>query len=313
MQNLYAAPLEGVTFAVWRQAHRAVFGGADRYYAPFFSPGNNMRFQTKELRELSGGEPDLVPQVLTNRSDWFLWAANELRAMGYREVNFNLGCPSGTVVAKHKGSGALRDLGELDALLNEIFSGLPAGMQLSVKTRIGLNSPEEWPMLLEVFGRYPISELTVHPRVQREFYNGSAHRDVFLKTLEQTALPLVYNGDVTAPEDPAFSWGCGVMVGRGLVGDPALLRRVRGGAPADREELVRFHGLLLEGYAAYMPGEQPLLHRMKEFWRYFAASFGDADRPLKALQKAKTLPDYRSAADSILCTCPLRGEMMFIM
>ena len=307
MQNLYAAPLEGVTCAVWRQAHRVVFGGADRYYAPFFSPGNNMRFQAKELRELSGGESDLVPQVLTNRSDWFLWAANELCTMGYREVNFNLGCPSGTVVAKHKGSGALREPEALDKLLNEIFSGLPAGILLSVKTRIGLSSLDEWPALLEVFARYPISELTVHPRLQREFYNGSAHRDVFLKTMELTALPLVYNGDVTVPEDPAFSWGCGVMVGRGLVRDPALLRRVRGGAPASREELERFHALLLEGYAVYMPGEQPLLHRMKEFWSYFSASFAAADRPMKALQKAKTLADYQSAANAVLRGCPLRG------
>lgn len=305
MQNLYAAPLEGVTYAVWRSAQRRVFGGVDRYYAPFFSPGNNMRFQTKELRELSDREPDTVPQVLTNRSDWFLWAANTLHAMGYPELNFNLGCPSGTVVAKHKGSGALREPEALNILLQEIFTGLPAGMKLSIKTRIGISSVEEWPALLEVFSRYPISELTVHPRLQTELYRGTAHRDVFLHTMGRCSLPLVYNGDVTAPDDPAFAWDCSVMVGRGLVGDPALLRRVRGGAPAKRSELEEFHALLLEGYAAYMPGEQPLLHRMKEFWHYFAASFSDAERQLKALQKAKSLSDYKSAADSILRVCPL--------
>ena len=306
MNKRYAAPLEGVTYGVWRNAHRSVFGGADRYFAPFFAPNNSMRFQTKELRELTGGEPDLVPQILANRSDYFLWAAGELKAMGFREINFNLGCPSGTVVAKHKGSGALREPKELDALLEEIFSGLPAGMQLSVKTRIGLRSTDEWPALLEVFNKYPICELTVHPRLQYEFYSGTARRDVFLQTAAQTALPLVYNGDVTAPGDEAFSWDCGVMVGRGLVGNPALLRQERGGAPASRGELERFHGLLLEGYGEYMPGEQPLLHRMKEFWRYFADSFTEAERPMKALQKAKTMTDYRSAAESILKNCPLR-------
>lgn len=308
MEKLYAAPLEGVTYGVWRQAHRAVFGGADCYYTPFLAPGNSLRFQTKELRELSGGERDLVPQLLANRSDYFLWAAEELYAMGYREVNFNLGCPSGTVVAKHKGSGALRDPAELDALLDGIFSGLPAGMQLSVKTRIGLNSEDEWPALLEIFERYPICELTVHPRLQTEFYKGTARRAVFRETMAATKLPLVYNGDVTTPEDEAFSWGCGVMVGRGLIEHPALLRQVKGGPAASRGELETFHEMLLEGYRAYLPGEQPLLHRMKEFWRYFSASFAETERAMKALQKAKTLTDYRSAAESILRSCALASE-----
>ena len=307
-KQLYAAPLEGVSYGVWRHAHRSVFGGVNRYYAPFITPNNSMRFQTKELRELGAGEKDMVPQILTNRSDYFLWAANELHGMGYRELNLNLGCPSGTVVAKHKGSGALRDPDTLDQLLDGIFCGLPTGMQLSVKTRIGLKNTEEWPVLLEIFERYPISELTIHPRLQNEFYNGSAHRDVFLQTLEQTKLPLVYNGDIVAPDDPAFGWGCAVMTGRGLVGNPALLRQVRGGAPARREELLQFHELLLEGYQGYMPGEQPLLHRMKEFGRYFSASFAGADKELKRLQKSRSLPEYQSAAMAILKQCPMENE-----
>ena len=308
MEKLYAAPLEGVTYGVWRKAHRQVFGGADRYYAPFFAPNNSMRFQTKELRELNGGEPDLVPQVLANRSDYFLWAARALRDMGYEEVNFNLGCPSGTVTAKHKGSGLLREPAELDRLLDEIFSGLPEGLRLSVKTRIGLKDPGEWDTLLTVFDRYPISELTVHPRLQCEFYTGTARREVFLSSAAKTRLTLVYNGDVVSPEDEAFSWGCGVMVGRGLVSRPELLRMARGGAAASRDELALFHALLLEGYREYMPGEVPLLHRMKEFWRYFGESFDGTERLMKSLQKAKTMEDYRSAAEGILRGCALRDE-----
>ena len=306
--QLYAAPLEGVSYGVWRHAHRSVFGGVDRYYAPFITPNNSMRFQTKDLRELGAGESDLVPQILTNRSDYFLWAAVQLHQMGYEELNLNLGCPSGTVVAKHKGSGALREPKELDKLLDGIFSGLPTGMRLSVKTRIGMKSTDEWPTLLEVFERYPISELTIHPRLQNEFYHGYANREIFRQTMGKTNLPLVYNGDVTTPADPAFGWGSGVMVGRGLVGNPALLRQVRSGPPARREELEQFHELLLEGYRAYMPGEQPLLHRLKEFWRYFSASFAEADKELKRLQKARSLTEYRSAAMAILQQCSLKSE-----
>lgn len=303
----YAAPLEGVSGYVWRNAHRAVFGGADRYFTPFLAPDSNLRFQTKELRELTQGERDLVPQILTNRSDYFLWAARELQAMGYGEVNLNLGCPSGTVVAKHKGSGMLRSPEELDNFLSEIFSAC-AGINVSVKTRIGLKNAAEWDALLKVFERYPICELTVHPRTQCCFYDGAADRGVFLSTLAKTALPLIYNGDVKTADDAAFSYGCGVMAGRGLIANPALFRQARGGKAADRAELLRFHEMLLEGYKAYMPGQTPLMHRMRELWHYFSAGFRETDGAMKRMNKAKNLPELLSAADSILHDCPLAHE-----
>lgn len=140
--TLYAAPMEGLTTYLWRQAHRTIFGGVDKYFTPFLSPNANLCFQRKELDEIQG-EPDTVPQLLTNRGDHFVWAARELQARGYGEVNFNLGCPSGTVTAKRKGSGLLAYPEELERCLDEIFDSLP-DMRVSIKTRIGKNDPEEW-------------------------------------------------------------------------------------------------------------------------------------------------------------------------
>ena len=307
VRQLYTAPMEGITGYVWRNAHRSIFGGADRYYAPFLVPDANLRLQSRDLRELTQREHDLVPQVLTNRSDYFTWAARELAALGYGEVNLNLGCPSGTVVAKHKGSGMLRQPEELDRFLDGIFSAV-SDVQISAKTRIGLNDPAEWPQILTVLQRYPFSALIVHPRLQKQQYGGNADRELFLGTMAECRLPLVYNGDVLSPEDAAFSYGCGVMVGRGLLRDPALLRQVQGGAEATRAELVQFHELLLEGYRLYMSGDLPLVHRMRELWAYLALAFDDTDAALKRMRKAKTLGEYRSAADSILHGCPLRSE-----
>ncbi len=305
MIELYAAPLEGITTAVWRAAHRRIFGGADRYYTPFLSPNANLSFQPKELREITTGEPDLVPQLLTNRPEYFIWAARELEKMGFRQVDFNLGCPSGTVVAKHKGAGLLTDPRELDGVLAEIFAALPH-MAISVKTRIGRYDAAEWPALLAVYEKYPLHQLTVHPRVQKEFYTGAAHRDVFLATLRATRLPLVYNGDVTTPADPALTWGCPVMVGRGLAADPALFRRIRGGHPATRQELRQFHDALYDGYAAWMG--PAAVGRLRELWNYLSARYRDADRPLKAIRKAKSPADYLPAAHAILDGCPLTDE-----
>ena len=302
--KLYAAPMEGITTYLWRQVHRELFGGAEKYYTPFISPNGNFTFQHRELEEISREEEELVPQLLANRGEYFVWAGKELAARGFREVNLNLGCPSATVVAKHKGSGMFSDLASLERTLDETFNGLP-NMNISVKTRVGRYSTEEWPAILELYNRYPISELTVHPRVQKEFYQGRAHRELFVYTREHTAIPLVYNGDVTDPSDEALGWGCPVMLGRGMVMDPALFRRIRGGAPATRQELREYHDRLLALYAQTFSGDVPVLHKMRLLWTYLGQSFAGSDRYLRAVYKAGNMTSYLSAARAILENCPL--------
>lgn len=111
MQEYYAAPMEGLTGWRWRQVHAALFGTADRYYTPFLSPNANFEFQTKELQEIApenNRDLPVVPQILTNRAEYFIWAAKECQSRGYGEVNLNLGCPSGTVTGKIRGGPASR-------------------------------------------------------------------------------------------------------------------------------------------------------------------------------------------------------------
>ena len=308
--KLYAAPMEGLTGYIWRRAQREMFGGVDKYFTPFLSPNGNLTFQRKELDEVTQGERDTVPQLLTNRGDYFVWAARELYAMGYREVNFNLGCPSGTVTAKHKGAGLLAYPEELERCLDEIFGTLPE-MRVSIKTRIGKNDPAEWPRLLDIYARYPVAELIVHPRLQKEFYRGAVHRDTFDAALARRQDVPVYNGDLFTAADVAafcrqYPQVDAVMVGRGLIADPALGRRLRGGAPASRQELTAFHDRLLADYRQRLSGDTPVLHRMRELWNYLSGSFERTERELKAIRKAKTVAEYLPAAQRLLRDCPLR-------
>lgn len=313
MVKCYAAPMEGVTGFAWRKAHDEIFGGVDRYFTPFISPNQNLEFQTKELRDISQGEDKLVPQILTGKAEHFIWAAKELHARGFEEVNLNLGCPSRTVITKNKGSGLLRDLEYLDRFLLEIFDALPE-VKISIKTRVGLHDEGSWLALLEIFEKYPIYELIVHPRISDMQYNGTADRQLFKSTLEReeerlaqgkAQLPLAYNGDVRTPDDEAFSYGCSVMAGRGLISDPALFRKARGGAPASPDELKEFHGTLLETYRTYMPGDLPVVHRMKEFWFYYINNFQVPADIEKSLLKAKSMGDFINASNRVL-NCPLK-------
>ncbi len=315
----YAAPLEGMTNYLWRRIHADIFGGADRYFTPFVSPNATCKFQTKELDELRHNEGlPIIPQILTNSAEHFLWAAREMADMGYEEINFNLGCPSGTVVAKRKGSGMLSYPDDLLRMLEEIFAGLPAGMKLSVKTRIGKESPEEWVRILDIYRQFPLSELIVHPRVQKEFYRGRARRELMADTLADAPWPVCYNGDLFSPADAAaveedYPTLDAVMMGRGLMADPALLRRMQGGCAASRQELRQYHDALWNAYRVRLGGDLNAIYRMRELWNYLSGSFEDTDKFLKKVRKAKEGSEYMSAVEQLfagnkLCENPRPPE-----
>ena len=195
---LSLAPMEGVTGHTFRRVHAECFGAIDRYYTPFLAlPRVGHPFVGRSAAEV---DPEnnrglaVVPQLLSKNADEFLWSARLLAEMGYREVNLNLGCPSGTVVSKGKGSGFLRDLDALDAFLGRVCDESP--VPVSAKTRIGLADDAEWEGVLGVFLRHPLAELIVHPRVQRDRYQGVPRREAYGRALAAAPFPVAYNGDV---------------------------------------------------------------------------------------------------------------------
>ena len=178
--ELYFAPLEGITDALFRKIHHRCYPGADRYYTPFFSPTVHRSLTPREHRELprvEKGDPLVIPQLLTKNAEDFLWAAGQCAERGYTEVNLNAGCPSGTVFSKGKGAGMLSDPDSLDRFLDTVFASTP--LPISVKARIGVADPAEFPALLAVFNRYPICRLILHPRVRKAFYTGTPDMERF--------------------------------------------------------------------------------------------------------------------------------------
>lgn len=284
------APMEGLTDIVYRRTHHQHFGGVNKYYIPFVSPTHHRVFTPKEMRAIgpvyNAGIPT-VPQILAKDAAHFLWAAGEMATMGYDEVNLNIGCPSGTVTAKGKGAGMLRDLYTLDAFLNEVCAKSPVAV--SVKTRIGFEDPGEWAEILEVLCEYPLKEIIIHPRTRTGFYKvGTLHPDAFRMAAEKK-LPLVYNGDLfTAADCAAFQTeypGMPMMMGRGLVCNPALARQAGGGAPLGKAELRSFHDALWDAYRRERPLDQAH-SRMRELMIYMSCCFADADKAAKNVRKS---------------------------
>lgn len=303
----YFAPMEGLTDSIYRRLHHKYFPGVDRYYMPFLSPTIHRTLTHKEDRELPLADSvgfSAVPQILTKVSEDFLWAAQVCQDRGYDEVNLNVGCPSGTVVSKGKGSGMLRDAAALDRFLEEIFQGSP--LPISVKTRLGLENPEEFPALLEVFNRYPIKELTIHPRVRKQFYDGGVHMDWFDYAVEHSSNPLCYNGDILSLADAEalqrkYPQIDAIMIGRGLIADPGMLS---GGT--DAKALEGFMNELMAVYEVEFGGSRNAIFRLKENWGFLHDRFEGCDKLWKRLRKTTDADEFKSISAEIFHTLPLR-------
>lgn len=307
----YFAPMEGVTGAVYRRTHRAFFPGVDKYFLPFITPTSTGKLTPRQWREVAPAENEgvpAVPQLLTKRADDFIWCANALFALGYDEVNLNLGCPSGTVTAKGKGAGFLGDPDGLDRFFDAVFAACTG--RISVKTRLGLHDPAEFDRLYAVYHRYPICELTIHPRVRQDFYKGAVREGDFAAAYENARLPLVYNGDLVC-EDDVRAAACrypdlsALMLGRGLIADPSMVLRLRGGARADKRTLQAFHDALYEGYCTRMGDRRVATLRMKELWFYHLNLYADSEKCGKAIKKAQTPAEYEQAAAALFDRCDL--------
>lgn len=304
----YFAPMEGLTDSVYRRLHHKYFPGVNRYYMPFLSPTIHRTLTHKEDRELPPADSEAffaVPQILTKVPEDFLWAAQQCADRGYEEVNLNLGCPSGTVVSKGKGAGMLADPENLNRFLDSIFHSSP--LPVSVKTRLGMTDPQEFPRILDIFNQYPIRELIVHPRVRKQFYDGHVDLEMFHYAVNHSRFPLCYNGDLIRLSDiqnlqNQFPTVNTVMLGRGLLSDPGMLSP--GGTTA--AALEAFTAELLETYLSLFGGSRNAMFRMKEQWSFLRLRFEDSDGLWKRLRKTTDLGEYRSITAEFFHTIPLK-------
>lgn len=309
--------MEGVTGYIYRNVHHTFFPGTDKYFTPFVVANRTYSFKTKEKKDVAPENNrgmHVVPQIMANKAEEFLWAAGELKKLGYEEINLNLGCPAATVVSKKKGSGFLAYPDELDAFLETVFSGLEGQeIRVSIKTRLGKEHVEEAERLMEIYNNYPLHELIIHPRVQKDFYKNEPHMDAFARAIRISRHPVCYNGNLFSMEDyeqftNRFPQIQAVMLGRGLIADPALVRELQGGAGLEREELRRFHSAVFGAYRSTALGEVNTLFKMKELWSYMGQLFTEDERMIRKIRKAGNTSDYLSAVENLFTVCEMNGS-----
>lgn len=309
--KIYYAPLEGITGYIQRQTFAKHFGCVDKYFIPFIQPKQHGHFTNREKQDIAPEHNEgltSIPQLLTNSVRDFLLTTEKLQELGYTEVNLNLGCPARTVVSKGRGSGQLADPNALEQFLIEVFEKVQ--VEVSIKTRIGVENPLEFESILPIFQKFPLKELTVHPRVQKEMYTGTPHKDIFEAAMAVKEFPVCYNGDIFSKADyeqlvQQFPTLDRIMIGRGLLQNPALAREIQGGAPLTKEEVRAYHDELYARYQQVMFGDKNLLFKMKEFWVYQMESFNDTVKATKKIRKAQRAYQYEEAVNELFEKCDL--------
>lgn len=295
----YFAPLEGISGYIYRNAYEKFFpNNIDKYFTPFIVPNQSKSLKTKEFRDVlpeNNNGLNIIPQILTNNSEGFIATCKKLKQLGYDEVNLNLGCPSGTVVSKFRGSGFLGKREELDNFLDEIFK--IQDMKISIKTRLGVDSADEFYEIMKIYDKYPMEELIIHPRTRQDFYGNKPNMEMFKDALKSSKNTICYNGDIFSVKDyEKFIEECPsvdrIMIGRGSLANPGLINEIKGKGVVDKNILKEFHDEVCMGYKEILSGDINVLFRMKELWSYMIGMFEDSEKVVKKIKKERMLSEY---------------------
>lgn len=306
---IHFAPLQGYTDAIYRSAHARIFGGVASYYTPFVRLEHG-DFRRKDVRELDADNNrgvNLTPQLIASTPEKILRILALFIEKGYKNVDINLGCPFPTLAKRHNGAGLLPYPDEVKALLMAAFEAHPE-IQFSVKMRLGWEDANECMALLPLLNSLPLSHITMHPRLGKQQYKGEVDLEAFQRFYAECEKPLIYNGDLLTLDDidtisNRFPRLGGLMIGRGLLANPALAIEYQQGAPLSPKEKIEKirllhadvfsqYGNLLEG------GDLQLLTKMRTFWEYLLP---DGDRKAKkVIHKTSKLSNYQVAVSNLL-------------
>jgi tRNA-dihydrouridine synthase len=306
---LYLAPIRGLTDALFRETLTGHFGGFDAAVAPFITPQKKSLYEDKQIRDVlpdNNRNLPVVPQLLHTDPEDFIVLARRLTDLGYRHINWNLGCPAPMVARKKRGSGLLPFPEEIVGLLTKVLPELE--VEVSIKTRLGFHDHAETRALLPELNRFPLKEIIIHTRLGKQLYKGTTDPEGFEICRRLSRHPLTYNGDINdvatfrslAARFPTVNrW----MIGRGALGNPFLAEEIKGSPPQSAGQrtmrLYNFHDDLFNRYTERLSGPSHLLGRMKHLWLYLIGSFPAKKKLLKKILKSTSPAGYRAVVEQL--------------
>ena len=307
--TLLSSPLQGFTDFRFRNAFNNYFGGIDTFYSPYIRLNGKRvikpAYQRDILPENNIGL-EVIPQIITNDADEFLFVANYVQQLGYKELNWNLGCPYPMVTKCGMGSGLINNSEKINEILKKVHA--ESDIVVSMKMRLGYENSDEILKTLPILDTYPIKNIAIHARIGKQLYKGGVNLDAFQKCVDTTNHQLYYNGDITSVTkfdemQERFPTIDHWMIGRGLIADPFLPNMIKNNTleyPENKIEIFSdFHNTLYQGYSEALSGPNHLLLKMYHLWEYFSTQFSNPRKTLKKIKKAKSIKAYNLAVKEI--------------
>jgi tRNA-dihydrouridine synthase len=308
--TLLSSPLQGFTDFRFRNAFHHYFGGIDTFYAPYIRLDGKMVIKSSYQRDLqleNNTTLEVIPQVMTNDADGFLFVVKYIQQLGYNELNWNLGCPYPMVTKQGMGSGLICDPVKIDHILERVHN--ETDVIVSMKMRMGYETPEEILDVFPILDKYPLKNIAIHARIGKQLYKGGVNLEAFQRCVDSTKHKLYYNGDITTVAkfkemQERFPSIDHFMIGRGLIADPFLPSMIKNNTteyPADRWRIFsEFHDTIYQQYDAALSGPTPIKMKMLGFWEYFSQSFSNPQKTYKKIKKAGSPRAYTQAVAEIL-------------
>jgi tRNA-dihydrouridine synthase len=308
--RLLSSPLQGFTDFRFRNAFNKYFGGIDIFYAPYIRLNGKLEIKPAYERDIlpeNNAGLELIPQIMTNDADEFIFAAKYVQELGYKELNWNLGCPYPMVTKRGMGSGLINNPIKINSILNKVYA--ESDIVVSMKMRTGHENSEEILQVLPVLERYPIKNIAIHARIGKQLYKGEVDLDSFQRCVDNTGHKLYYNGDITSVARfneivERFPMIDHWMIGRGMIADPFLPGMIKSNTseyPENRIDIFsKFHDTLFHEYAQVLSGASHIKMKMFHFWEYFMTSFSNSQKGLKKIKKARSINAYEDAVREIL-------------
>lgn len=308
--TLLSSPLQGFTDFRFRNAFNHYFGGIDTFYAPYIRFNNKLIIKNSyqlDLQLENNTELEVIPQIMTNDADEFLFVVDYIQELGYKELNWNLGCPYPMVTNRGMGSGLICDPEKINHILDRVHS--ETDIIVSMKMRMGYENPEEILDVFPILDRYPLKNIAIHARIGKQLYKGGVNLEAFQRCVESTKHKLYYNGDITTVAkfkemQTRFPSIDHFMIGRGLIADPFLPSMIKNDTtayPENRWDIFReFHDTIYQQYDAALSGPTPIKMKMQGFWEYFSQTFSNPQKTFKKIKKANNPKAYQQAVTEIL-------------